>query len=319
MNENEEVQQQETAVVQYEIDDIDQLIARAEKMSRSLDKLKQYALTLTKPKDWCMFGETLHMTVKAAQDIAAKLGVSWPEVKFQEIPLAENGYAYIYTGQFEWFGRTISAQGKASSNKPFFSQRGGEKIPVDEVDRPNVMQAAYSNLVVNGVRRITGLHNLTLEDLKENKIDTSQIPNVSFKQDFKAEAIDEQGRNQLRWINEFLIFLVGDDKKAKQAWLKDETAWKDKSGKEVPGRDSLAKLTAKQIPYVYKSARDLLEIKATELLTKLYENEKDWSPVLKAASAYEENDETIVGTDKIKEMSSQALCQTVDKLQVIMN
>jgi hypothetical protein len=297
MKETDETMQDQVALIQPDdLDDVDRLLATAEKMSRNLTKLKKYALTLTKPKDWCLFGETLHMRVQAAEDIASKVGISWPSVDQtgsqliikEKINIANGHYAYIYSGEFWWFGRRITAQGKAASNKPFFAKRGDEIIPADEVDEPNVMQAAYSNLIVNGVRRVTGLHNVDLDDLKEH-INIEAIPKVSFKEEFKKAPMDESGKKQIEWLNQFLTRLVGDEVDKKQAWLEKETTWKNKEGQ-------LAKNVGERAKAIFpdKATRDkeLIVFSSVEL----------------------GDGEVEVGISAISNMSASALCQVYDRL-----
>jgi hypothetical protein len=323
MKETDETMQDQVALIQPDdLDDVDRLLATAEKMSRNLTKLKKYALTLTKPKDWCLFGETLHMRVQAAEDIASKVGISWPSVDQtgsqliikEKINIANGHYAYIYSGEFWWFGRRITAQGKAASNKPFFAKRGDEIIPADEVDEPNVMQAAYSNLIVNGVRRVTGLHNVDLDDLKEH-INIEAIPKVSFKEEFKKAPMDESGKKQIEWLNQFLTRLVGDEVDKKQAWLEKETTWKNKEGKQIPGKKSLKDLSVKQIPFVYRNAMGQLAKNVGERAKAIFPDKATRDKELIVFSSVELGDgEVEVGISAISNMSASALCQVYDRL-----
>ena len=328
MNQKDEMNQDQQSLVQMtDLDDVDRLLVSAEKMSRNLEKLKKYALTLTKPKDWCLFGETLHMTVQAAEDVAAKVGISWPSVdgngsdliKKEKITIANGHYAYIYTAEFWWFGRRITAQGKAASNKPFFSTRGGQALPADEVDEPNVMQSAYSNLIINGVRRVTGLHNVDLEDLKGH-INTDLIPRVNFKEEFKQAPLDQGGKDQLTNLNLLLSRLVGDEVAKKQDWLQKETSFTVKSGKDkgktIPGKKSLKDLTPKQIPFVYRSCKAQFTKETETLAESVYPNKEAREKALIKATTItvEESGEIIAGVSDLKSMSVDVLCKCYDTL-----
>jgi hypothetical protein len=290
----------------------------------------------SKPKDWCYWGDKLRPAVEAASDIAARLGVSWPKVNengdriLDEKPvktnLADGHYMYSVSGEMWWFGRRVTVLGTAASNKPFFSQAGKDKDgnplykPVDEIDEPSVMKNAMTNFIVNGLMLITGMKNVTTEELQKAGINVDSIPRVSFKEDFKPQTLTEDGKAQMNWINNFLIRLVGDEVDKKQEWLAEETKWKVKSGKdkgkEIPGKKHLKELKPGQIPFVYRGAKEQVGKLLSTLATELYKDKAEREKKLTDFTTIEvqETGEILTGTSDVSKMSADALCKCYDAL-----
>jgi len=87
----------------------------------------------------------------------------------------------------------MEAIGSCSSRDKFFAyvseirDRNGNVIreaswkPLSEIDETNVMKAAYTNLLVNGITRLLGIRNLTWDDLKEFGIDKDKVAKVEYR------------------------------------------------------------------------------------------------------------------------------------------
>jgi hypothetical protein len=178
------------------------------------------------------------------------------------------------------------------------------------------MQAAYTNLIVNGVRRITGLHNLTIDDLKSlGKMNIDLIPRVVYKEDFKPATVGASEQKSLEWIQSFLALIHGDNTDKKREWLEKETSFKAKDGKQIPGKRSTKELTAKQIPFVYRAARQLVISEIEKLAKELWGEKTERDKKLIQYSAVPlENNEIEVGVSEPDKMSNVALGVCYEKL-----
>jgi hypothetical protein len=170
-----------------------QLAEQAEKRVDAINKIKRAALKATNPGDWTDQGGKPYLWSSGAEKIARVFGVSWKisEPKFVQ---EESGhFSYSYTGTFSLAGATIEVIGSRSSKDGFFKRYVGsgadrKELPPSEIDKGDVMKAAYTNLIGGGICRLLGIRNLSYEDLKEFAgIMPGMIPRVDYKKAGKTD------------------------------------------------------------------------------------------------------------------------------------
>jgi len=146
------------------------LIAIAEKAEKRLaafETIWRGSLSRTNAHDWVNEGGKPYLQASGAQKIARWLGVSWRVNPPVEEDLGSGHYLIKYTGEFHLGGAIISETGSRSSKDPFFSRAKGRDLPASEIDKGNVMKAAYTNLLGRGIQSLLGLRNLTWADLEK--------------------------------------------------------------------------------------------------------------------------------------------------------
>ena len=140
---------------------------QAEKRLDALQKIKEIALKVTNYGDWVNEGGKPYLQGSGAQKIARVFGVSWRVNTPVEDDLGGGHYLIRYTGEFALSGAVITETGSRSSKDPFFSRAKGRDLPASEIDKGNVMKAAYTNLLGRGIQTLIGLRNLTWADLEK--------------------------------------------------------------------------------------------------------------------------------------------------------
>jgi len=140
---------------------------QAEKRLDALQKIKEIALKVTNYGDWVNEGGKPYLQGSGAQKIARVFGVSWRVNTPVEDDLGGGHYLIRYTGEFALSGAVITETGSRSSKDPFFSRSKGRDLPASEIDKGNVMKAAYTNLLGRGIQTLIGLRNLTWADLEK--------------------------------------------------------------------------------------------------------------------------------------------------------
>lgn len=150
--------------------DIIEIAEVADRRVEAINRIKLAALRTTNANDWVDEGGRPYLQASGAEKIARVFGVSWriepPQAEF----LPDGHFCYVVHGTFTLGGASIDAIGYRASNDPFFTVRwdqGGKKITLSpaDVDRGNVMRAAYTNCIINGITRILGIRNLTWSEL----------------------------------------------------------------------------------------------------------------------------------------------------------
>lgn len=175
-------------------DTSDDLIASAERRIAQIDKIITLSIRRTNENDWVDQQGKPYLTASGAEKIARLFGISWKILKSEKILTSdEKGQFYFYqvTGVFTLGGGkdSVESVGTCSSKDQFFAKHtitneSGEKEkvlkPLSEVDETNIMKAAYSNCVANGITRLLGIRNLTWEQVKAGGIDQNKAAAVKY-------------------------------------------------------------------------------------------------------------------------------------------
>ena len=245
----------------------DQLVVmarQAEERVAAINTIMKAALKMTTPMDWVLIGGNPYLQETGSSKIAALMGVSWqigqPAKVYDED--GSGHYSFMTSGKFFFAGRETTADGLRSTREDFFigspnatmKNEKGETVPKpqkkpQDVDERDVMQAAYTNCLNNGIKRtVPGLRNITTEHLTDAGIDTSAIKGYGFNNGYQAE-MSGDAKDQKAEIERMLREMCGEAKW--KAGLKKLTAFTGRDGNEVAGKDDINRLSEKMIPVTY--------------------------------------------------------------------
>lgn len=162
------------------------IIMMAEQRVNQLQRILETSLKVTNSQDWIDQQGKPYLMGSGAEKIARLFGLRIKDVKSDKRNSQdEKGsfYFYVYTGVVEMgTGKdSIEAVGTCSSKDQFFAKKGGVLKPLSEIDETNIMKAAYTNMVVNGITRLLGLRNLTWEQLQKAGLNTDKIVKVNYQ------------------------------------------------------------------------------------------------------------------------------------------
>ncbi len=245
---------------------IEIVIARAEKQVKVLEKVLAIAIQRTNQYDWVDQNGKPYLACSGAEKLVPLFGINITDVLGEKkYTKDEKGdyYIYQYKGTFFWKAGSIEAIGACSSRDKFFAwdRQAQEFKPLPEVDETNIMKAAYSNMMVNGITRLLGIRNLTWEQLEKFGICRDKVSKVEYGKS-GATATDDERKKQDELAKMVLEMCYGDQEAAVH-WLKDTTAFKGKDGKDVPGVDHPRKLTGKRLEITFdKVKKGYAEFKA---------------------------------------------------------
>ena len=167
--------------------DLELAIKRAEQNVEIYNRIKMVSLQVTKPSDWVLQGGTVpYLMERGAQNIANMWGVNitTDEPKFHWVE-DEKGKYYMYTvhgrAHARQLGRVIEDEGICTSRDKFFGRTSEGFKELSEVDLPNVRRKAMTNLYNRLIKRVTGLINVTLDDLKAAEFDIGAMATVTYR------------------------------------------------------------------------------------------------------------------------------------------
>lgn len=243
------------------------LIEQVDTRLRWLDRVLTLSLKRTRPTDWVLMtsksGVKPYMQGTGAEALARLFGVEWKvdnAVRTNSIDedTKETYYTFEFYGTFSLrsTGEAIQVYGARSSNDAFFREQ-------KKVDWRDVKQAAYTNMIVNGVTRLLGLRTVTLEMLQEAGVDVDAIPSFGFKGKSKEdERLDTGDKTDVRVkLLELMTTIVGSDHSKLSTFLTELTAFDNpsKPGEKI-SCSSFQKLTPKWAGKVLANLRSAVEM-----------------------------------------------------------
>ena len=170
------------AVSPLESDKLIEIAQQAEKRIEAVKKIKTMALRLTNSHDWVDQGGKPYLQVSGSEKVARLFGISWRFLGDIQRKDEERGhFSFEVSMEFIMTGASIEFRGSRSSKDPFFSKKYGRDIPPSEIDKTDVMKAAITNTIGNGITRLLGIRNLTWDDLKEGNIKQEDVGKVDYK------------------------------------------------------------------------------------------------------------------------------------------
>lgn len=220
MDNNQELIQT-TGELTLDSDSIIMMAEVVEKRVAGINTIMRAALKMTTHLDWVLIGGIPYLQETGSSKIASLLNVSW-QIKPPEKIREEDGsghYSYRTSGKFFFSGRSTEAMGLRSTRDEFFigsaKDKDGNPKPQkkpQDVDERDVMQAAYTNCLNNGIKRtVPGLRNITVEQLAEGGIDVGKVKGYGFNNGAPKEMSGE-AVNQKAEIERMLREMCGDDK-----------------------------------------------------------------------------------------------------------
>ena len=167
------------------------IIFAAEQRVNQLQRVLGVSLKVTNSQDWVDQQGKPYLMASGAEKIARLFGLRIKDVKSEKRASSDekgNFYFYVYTGIVEMGNGkdSIEAVGTCSSKDQFFAKVKGELKPLSEIDETNIMKAAYTNMIANGITRLLGIRNLTWEQLKTAGLDTEKIVKINYQNGSKG-------------------------------------------------------------------------------------------------------------------------------------
>lgn len=178
---------QNTGILDTSADNIMYLAEKADKMINAMNKIMSAALKITSEHDWTLIGGKPYLQESGATKVARLFGISW-QIGSPKIECDAEGYkTFTYKGRFEMRGQFIECEGSRSMKDDFFGGKPDARKSVDEISERNVRQAAYTNCINNGIKRIIpGLRGIDVKTLEDAGIDTGKMKGYTFKDGSKG-------------------------------------------------------------------------------------------------------------------------------------
>ena len=197
----EEPRYEVETVSPLESDKLIEISQQAEKRIEAVRKIKTMALRLTNAHDWTDQGGKPYLQVSGSEKIARLFGISWRFIGEILRKDEESGhFSFEVPMEFVMSGASVEFRGSRSSRDPFFSKKHGMDIPPSDIDRTDVMKAAITNTIGNGITRLLGIRNLTWSDLEESGIRQEDVGKVEYRR--KGEAPKSNGQQQQHTIQD---------------------------------------------------------------------------------------------------------------------
>jgi len=176
-----------TGIFDTSLDNIMYLAEKADKAVTALNKIMTAALKITSEHDWVLIGGKPYLQESGATKVGRLFGISWA-IGSPNVECDSEGYkTFTYKGRFEMRGQFIECEGSRSMKDEFFGGKAANRKSIDEISERNVRQAAYTNCINNGIKRIVpGLRGIDIKTLESAGMDTSKLKGYTFKDGSKG-------------------------------------------------------------------------------------------------------------------------------------
>lgn len=157
----------------------------------------------TNKYDWLDMGDKPYIPISGCEKYASMFGVGVHDLEFEKVDGKDEGgrfYFFVYRANFSHMGRVVPAVGIRSSrdklwaieNRDVLGEDGKPikennrkvrekvRVPIEEINEPNVRKAANSNLFRRGYASILALNSVTWDDLDEAGIKRSDVRALTF-------------------------------------------------------------------------------------------------------------------------------------------
>lgn len=172
-------------------------LAELDRMNNVIERVVNAAIKATHSGQWCDMQGKPYLTGPGAEVVALRCGVSWKNVTSRKEWREDEGgrsYLYIYEADFVLghgpFAHTLEAiVGTCSSRDQFIGTNfkdGKDQRALSEVEEGSIMKGAMTNMIVNGVTRVTGIRNMTWEQLAPMGITAGGAARVTFAEGSKG-------------------------------------------------------------------------------------------------------------------------------------
>lgn len=247
--------------------------AKAAAHLQMFEKLRLFAIKLTRPTDWHMFGDRPWPMRGAIEKISRALGLNLKIERANGVPYVktfssdEKGAYYIITvsGTVSGEWGSLEAVGFCTSRDQFFAATKEKDTEGNvvwkqffEIKEENIIQAAYTNFVANAIMRYTGISSFTRKDLEDvyGKGAVSEHAYASG-QEKKTTADTGDRTEKLKRLNAILLVSCdGIETKAADLLEKLSGFTSAKDGKTVPGLRDASKLSDGRLNVTLRQAEE---------------------------------------------------------------
>lgn len=246
---------------------IEQEIEKLEKNVELFNKVKIVSLKLTKESDWVFQRENSpYLMDRGAENIAIAWGIDISGVGLRmEWAEDEKGkyYSFVATGKAyaKKLGRYVEDIGVCSQRDKFFGMISGKFKEIEEIDMANIRRKAVTNLYNRLIKRVIGLMNVTVDDLKAAGLDVKKIPGIEYKNGAQkmAKTFSPEYQKKLLEIQEAAHKLAAGNKEVEKNFIKSASSFTSKEGKEIYAEDVRQLSSERWIDMTLKNLHNLLK------------------------------------------------------------
>jgi len=264
---------QSVVPVSSDIISVEKSVEQADRYLSVLSRIRLLAIKLTNILDWTNEAGHPYLQKSGCDKIAGAFGVQIFDVTYtKEVCRDDKGEYIMFTcdGNGVWNTHAQHESGTASTRDDFFGTKkeNGEKVfkPLSEVDLTDIKKKSHTNMSNRMIKKLLGL-SFTWEEIKElsgGKITAESVQKVEYGKGSRGGNTDSPvTKNKRTECQTMLLKLNDGEESGATKMLVDLTAWEKDNGEKIPGRDSVNKLSEKQVDFLHtKLAKKVKEFDA---------------------------------------------------------
>jgi hypothetical protein len=240
-------------------------LERVDRRNEAVERVLKMALSKLMPTDFHDFDGKPMLQGVGAQRLMKYFGIS--VTNKQRIPAM--GYAInqqdpakrlsvTYKATFSLGSMVVEGEGRRDSHNKFFGRKGGEYKDISDINLPDLDAAAVTAMYRDGITTLLGLKGVTWDYLKELGFCSERTTGHTYQKGTNGgnAAESQEAKSKQAEIANMIFEMSGQDPEKSKEMLIKYTAWKTKEGKEMAGKDSVSKLSDKQVPIIYGKVKN---------------------------------------------------------------
>lgn len=236
---------------------LEESVEGARKYIKLQAEMRQLSVLVTNVEDWIDQDGKAYLEWTGAAKIARAFGISYDPPEFERtIERDEEGEYIIFTcvGTVRWKNQSMVEMGTSSTRDRFFCVRGGERLPLSEIDLNNIKKKAMTNWLNRGIKSLLGL-SFTWDEIAAasgGKVTKEKCQGVKYASGIKGGKTDSNpgvAADDRSRVWKMLMDMAGGDAAAAAKHLYVVTVWR-KGDQEMPGKSRISDVSEAMLKHV---------------------------------------------------------------------
>ncbi len=232
-------------------------LERVERRNEAISRVLKMALQKLIPTDFHDFDGKPLLQGVGAQRLIKYFGISvtnkrrMPEVGYRIDPNdPAKRLSVTYSATFRLGSMEVEGEGRRDTHNKLLGRKGGEFKNIADINLPDLDASAVTAMYRDGVSTLLGLKGMSWEYLKELGFTPDQTTGHTYQTGTQGgnTATSDKTKARQAQIANMIFEMSGQDPEKSKAMLIEYTKFPDKkTGKEIAGKDSVTKLSDKQV------------------------------------------------------------------------
>jgi hypothetical protein len=255
-----------TGALEFRSDEeMNSFLEQVERRNTAIDRMLKMALAKLQPEDFHDFNGKPMLQGIGAQRLIKFFGITVSDM--ERVPAIgyeicegdiANRLRVTFRATFKLGSMEITGEGMRDTHNQLFCKTTAGYKEIADIELPNLDRAAKTAMYRDGVATLLGLKGLTWKYLKNLGFSPDQTTGHSYQTGSQGgnAASSAEAKTKQAEIANMIFEMSGQDPEKSKEMLMQYTEWTNKKGEVVAGKDSVSKLSDKQVPLIHRKVKE---------------------------------------------------------------